>query len=442
MKFALLLVAAAIAQCQTAHDTHDPNVVLDQARARLQAMAHTLEQYVCIETVNRSYYQRVVPSEAPPRPEGEPACGNTAAGSAAARDPLQLESTDRVRLEVTVSEGRELHSWPGATRFDARDVDELIRDGPVSTGAFGGHLARLFGKPGVTFQYTGERIANGKTVFEYQYRVPLDASHFEIKADSAWHPVAYEGDFQIDPKSLELERLTIRTTELPPVAAFCQAATTLDYQRVHIGDSDVLLPRQSQLEILLKNGKEARNVTTFANCREYQAESEISFNAPTGAETMATRSTGRGRVVLPIGLPVTLALTESIDTATAAAGDPIDAKVVKPVRRAGSTEELIPAGATVHGRIRRVEHHLLPTPYILVAISFNRVDVHGVVSPFVARSDADAALARELGANLAVRETGIWFWGVGTFLFPTSKSHTVMPAGFESKWYTLATGSR
>ena len=442
MKFAILLVAAAIAQCQTAHDTHDPNVVLDQARTRLQAMAHTLEQYVCVETVNRGYYQRVVPSEAPPRPEGDPVCGTTTAGGALANDPLQLESTDRVRLEVTVSQGRELHSWPGATRFDARDVDELIRDGPVSTGAFGGHLASLFGKPGATFEYNGERIANGKTVFEYRYRVPLEASHFEIKAASAWHHAAYEGDFQIDPQSLELERLTIRTTELPPFAAFCQAATTLDYQRVHIGDSDVLLPRQSRLEILLKSGKEARNVTTFANCREYQAESEISFDAPAGAETTTARSTGRGRVALPIGLPVTLALAESIDTATAAAGDPIDAKVVKPVRRAGSTEELIPAGAIVHGRIRRVEHHLLPTPYILVAMSFNRVDVHGVVSPFVARSDADAALARELGANLAVRETGIWFWGLGTFLFPTGKSHIVMPAGFESKWFTLATGGR
>ena len=247
------------------------------------------------------------------------------------------------------------------------------------------------------FNTAASASPNGKTVFEYRYRVPQDASHFEIKAASAWHPVAYEGDFQIDPQSLELERLTIRTTELPPVAAFCQAATTLDYQRVHIGDSDVLLPRQSQLEILLKNGKEARNVTTFANCREYQAESEISFDSPVDAETAAARSTGRGRVALPIGLPVTLALAEPIDTATAAAGDPIDAKVVKPVRRAGSTEELIPAGAIVHGRIRRVEHHLLPTPYILVAMSFNRVDVQGVVSPFVARSEADAALARKAG---------------------------------------------
>ena len=84
----------------------------------------------------------------------------------------------------------------------------------------------------------------------------------------------------------------------------------------------------------------------------------------------------------------------------------------------------------------------MPTPYILVAMSFNRVDVQGIVSPFVARSEADAALARKLGANLAIRETGIWFWGVGTFLFPTSNSNTLIPAGFEAKWFTLATGSR
>ena len=75
----------------------------------------------------------------------------------------------------------------------------------------------------------------------------------------AWRLAAYAGDFRLDPRSLALERLTVRTTELPPGAAFCQAATTLDYQVVHIGDSDVLLPRQSQLDVRLDSGR--RRVT-------------------------------------------------------------------------------------------------------------------------------------------------------------------------------------
>ena len=85
---------------------------------------------------------------------------------------------------------------------------------------------------------------------------------------------------------------------------------------------------------------------------------------------------------------------------------------------------------------------MLPTPYFLIAVAFNRVDVHGVVSPFVVHGEANAELARELGAKLEIRDTGIWFWGVGTFLFPTNKSRTIVPTGFESKWFTLATGGR
>ncbi len=248
-----VLLAAAVARGQGGRD---PAAVLEQARARLQAMARNLEKYVCVETLDRSSYR--------------PAASQ------------RLVSTDRVRLEVSLAQGRELHSWPGATRFDARNVDALIGNGPVSTGAFGGYLASVFGQPGVTFEYAGEQTANGRRVFEYRYRVPVEASRFEIKSATAWRAAAYEGSFQVDPESFELSRLTVRTGELPADAGFCKASTTLEYERVHIGDSDVVLPRQSQLDIVLDEEREARNVTTFSKCREYQAESAISFDAPTG----------------------------------------------------------------------------------------------------------------------------------------------------------------
>ena len=70
-------------------------------------------------------------------------------------------------------------------------------------------------------------------------------------------------------------RLTIRIKDPPPEAAFCKADTTLDYSTVHIGDSDVLLPRQSELEIVQGAGRQTRNDISFNGCREYQAESEL-----------------------------------------------------------------------------------------------------------------------------------------------------------------------
>jgi hypothetical protein len=411
-----MLAASVVAAGQTGRD---PGAVLEAARDRLRQAARGLENYVCVETLDRGYYR-----------------------AAEAGGPPRLEFTDRARLEVTVSHGRELHSWPGATRFDSRDVDELIRDGPVSTGAFGAYLASVFDQPAVAFQYRGEASAGGRTVLEYAYQAPLEASRFFIKVGAAWLPAAYQGEFSIDPQTLDLERLRVRISQLPPGAAFLEAAATLDYHRVRIGSSEVPLPRQSQLEIRLDSRRETRNTIAFSDCREYQAESEIVFDAPLETESPTAPRTGRGRVALPIGLPVALALEAPIDTAAAAAGDPVAAKVLQPVRRSGSREVLIPAGSVVRGRIRRVEHHLVPAPYFLVAMSFNRVEIQGVVSSFAARSQPDPELARQLDANLEMRQSGAWFWGVGTFLFPTGQSHTVIPAGYKLKWFTLAAGGR
>jgi hypothetical protein len=431
---ATLLFLAAAAGAQAAHD---PAAVLEQARTRLQAMAQNLQKYVCVETINRSYYQRVAPRKALAAAEPPPACAPPPPG-----DPYQLDTTDRVRLEVTVSGGSELHSWPGATRFDERNVDDLIRNGPVSTGSFGAYLNSVFGQPGVAYQYKGEQSVDGKTAFEYSYQVPLAASHFDVKTDAGWRPSAYEGEFRLDPQTYELQRLTVRTVDPPASTPFCQSASTLEYERVHIGDSDLLLPRQAELQIELRDGPETRNVTTFSKCREYQAESEIVFDESANAGGSTPQSAERGRVSLPIGLPVTLALEGPIDTDVSAAGDPVDAKVVRPVLRPGSNEVLVPAGAIVRGRIRRVEHHRLPSPYFRIVLAFNRVEVNGAVSPFVVRSEPDKGLAEKLNASLELRDTGIWYWGVGTFLFPTNKTQLILPAGFESKWFTLATGGR
>jgi len=241
---------------------------------------------------------------------------------------------------------------------------------------------------------------------------------------------------------LDLERLTVRTTQLPSGTPFCSAASTLEYQRTHVGDSDMLLPKRSDLDIVLNNARETRNATTFSSCREYQAESEINFGNEADPASATARSGGRSWVSIPVGVPVTLALTAPIDTATAAAGDAVDAKVVKPVRRPGTNEELIPAGAIVSGRIRRVEHHLTPAPYFRIVLAFNRLAVGGRVSPFFARSEPDAELVKDLDANFRLRDAGLFYWGTGTFLFPSKKDHVVIPAGFESKWFTLDIGGR
>jgi hypothetical protein len=222
----------------------------------------------------------------------------------------------------------------------------------------------------------------------------------------------------------------------------CALDAELDYSSVP-ARGDLLLPARGQLRIAFQDARHTNNVTTFAACREYTTESELVFDEAPPASDAAPAASTAPQIALPIGLPVTLAFTAPIDTATAAAGDLVQAKVVRPVRRAGSAATLIPAGATVHGRLTRVERHLLPEPYFLVAMSFNRLDWGGASHRFAARLEPSAELVRQLGTNVLGRSGGgLRYWGVGVLLFPSGREKWVIPAGYQSKWTTLAVWPR
>ena len=136
----------------------------------------------------------------------------TASGSCSAAEqaPARLEAADRLRLEVTISAGQEIYSWPGATRFDSRDVSEIIREGPIATGSFGAHLLAVFDNPRVEFHFAGERSEAGRRLLEYRFAVPLAASRYRVRSGGFSETIAYEGSFLLDPATLDLLRLTFR----------------------------------------------------------------------------------------------------------------------------------------------------------------------------------------------------------------------------------------
>ena len=412
----------------------DPGEVLERARTSLRGMTERLSNYACIETVERSYYEPV------PLPEAASCAAQPAHGQGSGN--LRLRGTDRLRLEVTVAGGHEIHAWPGATRFDTRDVDQIIQQGPIGTGAFGTHLIGVFDNPALDFQLVGEKADGSRTVIEYRYHVSAQASRYRVKIGTKWQTVPYEGTFWLDPEAATLRRFTVEAGPLPQPAGVCSLKSALDYQIVKIGDGELLLPRQGELRIVMDSANQTNNVTTFSDCREYMTESAVHFDIGSETNSAAAKPMVRAPVALPIGLPIVLSLTGAVDTGTAAAGDPVSAKVVQPVRRPGTSEVLIPSGAIVQGRITRLERHLLPQPYFLIAMSFNRLVRGEVSSPFAAKYDSNAELAHRLGAELRSRARGLEFWDVGTFLFPSSKPNFVLPAGYESKWATLATPSR
>jgi hypothetical protein len=244
----------------------DPNEVLKLAQAKLLGTGHDLRQYTCLQTIERSYYSD---------PARKPTKDSIPAASCEGREfnkngHLTLESADRLRLQVAVSDGKEISSWAAASRFDSRSVFELVTTGAVGTGAFGTALVDIFENSGTRFTLVRRASEGQGEAFEYTFEVPFLASNWSVMASRVRTITAYGGSFAIDANSAELKRVTSETDELKPETNMCRVRTINDYHYLAIGDGRYLVPYRAELDTVTPNGSETRNVTTFSDCHEYR----------------------------------------------------------------------------------------------------------------------------------------------------------------------------
>ncbi len=421
---AFLLVAAATA---LAAQPSDPMDRVARAGDILADRAKRLPDYVCVQTVDRRYFkQRHISSP--------PSCDQLR--SAGAHD-LVLESTDRLRLDVKVSQGNEIGSWPGS-KFSSRSIFDLIGGGPYETGQIGALISDIFGNPGATYRYT--RDENGLSA--YSYRIPAPSSHYQIKAGANWTTTAFSGAFWLDSNTLDLTRLTAQADELPPSTGMCEIETAVDYQKVKVGEGEFLLPRQSSMRHVMRDGTEAQITAVYSGWREFRGESTIRFDDV--SVVSGQRSRGR-RIASPEASSLSLALTEPIDTDTAAAGDIVRAKLRKPVRDPRSKAVLAPAGAMVEGRIVQMEHWMNEPRRFTISILLEKLQVGGLSRPLYANVDRRQPLRPGdvlHGTAVFVQPTkGVPQPGVAprvaAFPFLTENNRYLVRAGYESDWVTV-----
>jgi len=427
-------IVLAVAGALCAQSQPDPTDVLAHARDNLLERRHRLPNYICAQTVNRSYLRPTV------QPQAVPSCGQMLESEKDA-DSRHLYLTDRLHLDVKVSHGNEIGAWPGASQFDSRSIFDLVGSGPFGTGALGTFLSDIFSEGSAAFEYEGKKPAGRRADFyEYSFRVPVSSSHYSVEVGHDWHAVAYDGVVRIDPQTFDLRYLLVRVSDLPPESETCEAVTSVDYARVQMGTGDFLLPRQSRLSILMTDGNENEITTAYAACHEYHGEATIRFGDEPAA--MATgRKVDAAPATIPAGVQLSLALTAPIDTGTAAAGDVVLERVRKTVRAPGSAEPLIPEGATVLGRIVRMRHWLDSPRRFEIAIRLETWEAGGVSSPIYAKplSGYEIANSRMLRHRIpiALPPAGLPA-SVATFVFEVSQDRHVVPSGFESNWITMA----
>ena len=148
------LAGALYAQAQP-----DPTQVLAHARDLVAARRASLPNYICTQTVNRSYFRRAAP------PVPAPSCAQMHVDREAHPYQLDLYLTDRLRLDVKVSGGQEIGSWAGANQFDSKSIFDVVGGGPFGTGALGMFLSDIFTGGGARFAYNGEMLASGGALY-------------------------------------------------------------------------------------------------------------------------------------------------------------------------------------------------------------------------------------------------------------------------------------
>jgi len=172
--------------------------------------------------------------------------------------------------------------------------------------------------------------------------------------------------------------LEIRDEEIPvPVETFSEI---IHYGLTRVGSGDFLLPQYDEMTVTDLEGNEYRNVTRYSACRQYVSHSSISFD--TEQKVGPVPQEKKDESELPGGISLELKLETPIAFEASAVGDPIVARLNRPVHASGVS---IPKGAKISGRIRGLEQYYDPKRGFRISLEFSSATFEGRRARFQAR---------------------------------------------------------
>lgn len=374
--------------------------LLERIRTRMASNLVRAPNYTCVETVERAVRQNA---------------------------KQEFRTSDRLRLEVALVEGKELYSWPGAGKFEERTPGEIVPGGTTTTGEYALHAQTVFASKAPEFGAGVEEELDGRRAVRYDFRIGQLVTSYRVQVGTQGAMVPYAGSLWAEAATLELLRLVVDVEEVPEELGVKRATTQIDYGKVRVGASDFLLPRRVEFVVRRADGSESRNRTEFSRCRQYVGQTEISFEEPGEARPEDKRLV---ELHLPARLSVETRLETEIDSDQAAIGDPVMARVSYPVKKGGKV--VVPKGAVLRGRVRRIEPGESRGPYFAVELEFSEMEWEQSRARWTARLEAAGPVAgwARNALSVPVEQTPghalVLVWG----------RRVRLPQGFRLLWMT------
>jgi hypothetical protein len=314
---------------------------ISQIRSHVAERKARIPNYTCLETIERSWY---------------------------ASDDSRSLVRDRMRFEVAVVEGGEQFAWPGGGPLDIHERQAILGRGLTKTGDFAGFVSAIFAPYAASYTRAGEPAAGARQPIRYDYRVPQENSRYTITQDRVTVAVGFHGSFWVDPETLDLTRVEMDADNIPPAFKRRSVKIAIDYGLVAVGTGSFLLPRLTDVRMVSDLKFEYRTITRFSQCRQFLAESSISFEEKS-VEQAAKRN--EASAALPAGMIVETVLATPILRETASTGDLVEAEVRKEIKTKSGL--VVPQGAIVEGRIVLLETRGTTQPADALVVRFTRL---------------------------------------------------------------------
>lgn len=230
---------------------------MEQAEAiaamREYALNYTakLPNYLCVQTTRRHY---------------DP------------KDPRYRAGGDVIQEQLTFFDKKENYKVQMINGQAVHNIAHEQIGGVRSSGEFGSMLHNIFApEDEAQFDWDHWGTLRGKLMYVFSYRIEKDHGYSMYDDESKkQYTSAYTGLVYADVQTKEIQRITLKTVEIPSDFPIRDVALTLDYKPTEIAGQIFTLPFHYELDSVHNRGN-SKNEAEYKLYQMYGASSAITF---------------------------------------------------------------------------------------------------------------------------------------------------------------------
>lgn len=194
------------------------------------------------------------------------------------KDPRYRPMGDTIQEQINFYEHKENYKVQMHNGLSVHNVSHDQLGGVTSSGEWGSMLHNIFTpENGAQFDWDHWGTLRGKPMYTFAYRIEKDHGYSMLDRETnKEYTSAYTGLVYADKETKEIQRITLKTVEIPASFTIKDVELKLDYTATDISGHTYTLPFQFELDSIDVHGKN-NNQAYFKMYQVYGADTTITF---------------------------------------------------------------------------------------------------------------------------------------------------------------------